>query len=192
VAIGAWVLSFQWILDSLKEQKYLPESEYEIKGDSKTSGAPPKSRSYRAKGKRLLEGYEVHFHGNFPAGKGPKLDELKALVKLAGAIVIRAAPDPPKDIEEARVLRKLIIAHEGCPEAEAKQVWEETGYSPVTYIWVRINSSCMFSTAPKSYSESVLQLFDTISYWKPLDTADYRIYAEVEAGPDFTQNSLAF
>lgn len=138
VVNGSWILSYQWILDSVREQKYQPEAKYLINADNKAEGAPAKARKHKKKnGTGLFDGFEIHFHGTFPPGKGPKIEELKWLARLGGATVLNVAPDPPKDLEEAQLERKMIIGHVDMPVLEAKRVWEETGFNPITYLWVR-------------------------------------------------------
>ena len=40
VALGCWVVSLQWVLDSAAAGQWLPEGSFEVAGDTTATGAP--------------------------------------------------------------------------------------------------------------------------------------------------------
>jgi hypothetical protein len=73
-----WVLTTDWVLDSLKQKKLQPESGYVVSGDPFAAGAARKCRNMNTRA--LFE--KVHFYLDDTAAK-----DLTPLIRLAGATV---------------------------------------------------------------------------------------------------------
>ncbi|XP_015795209.1 nipped-B-like protein B [Tetranychus urticae] len=83
-----WIVSFDWITESLKAGELLPEEPYELRGTTKqpenTLGAPKISRTSK---KKLLIGINFYFDGKFKAADLPNLEELKDIVSTGGGTI---------------------------------------------------------------------------------------------------------
>jgi hypothetical protein len=87
VASKAWIVSFEWILESLSAGKLLPEADFMVIGDEAVQMDTFACERSRGDSGRLLEGKEVLFAGPFNAA-GPSKADLALLVKTAGGKVV--------------------------------------------------------------------------------------------------------
>eukprot|EP00124_Ichthyophonus_hoferi_P002501 Ihof_evm1s173 gene=Ihof_evmTU1s173 len=89
IMAGIWVVSLQWIDDSIKAGRWLDEAKYEIAGDQLALGAPAKARLARCHGSpELFSGLAVYFHGKFSTAAKPSMRDLEKIVTLGGAETI--------------------------------------------------------------------------------------------------------
>ncbi|XP_064401882.1 BRCA1-associated RING domain protein 1-like isoform X2 [Halichondria panicea] len=97
VAKGKWIVSFQWVTDSLEAKSWTNEINYEIKGvtvgDSNlVSDAPKKGRENAImKLPGLFDGCEIFLSGLFAPPQASK-DELGKLIKLADGQLLAREP----------------------------------------------------------------------------------------------------
>eukprot|EP00731_Ephydatia_muelleri_P008665 Em0004g1003a len=97
VAMGKWVLSFDWVKESLKARCHQEESSYEIQGFvlqdiSTITNAPQISReNARMQKPGLFAGCSFYLHGSFVPPSLSK-DDIASLVAYAGGIVLRKLP----------------------------------------------------------------------------------------------------
>lgn len=99
VARGIWVVSTQWIVDSLKRVHdetgvLADEGRYEVISDPKAAipGAPAKSRERKKKDLSLLRGFEVLLAGSYPL-PGPPRSDLEDLLRSCGAQIFTSLQD---------------------------------------------------------------------------------------------------
>jgi hypothetical protein len=74
---GKWIVSFQWIVDSMKAGKWIDEEPYEIHGDAKAAsiipGGPKRARLQCIKNKSSSIGRSIFTNVHFYVGKNTKL-----------------------------------------------------------------------------------------------------------------------
>ncbi|RWS13358.1 breast cancer 1-like protein [Dinothrombium tinctorium] len=85
-----WIVSFDWIEDSLRKNELLNEELYELDGtkqiDNKVfTGIPKRSRTTK---KKLFEGYQAFFEGKFQNSDAPLKNDLMALFTCGGGTVL--------------------------------------------------------------------------------------------------------
>lgn len=88
IAGKAWILSFDWVLESLAAQKILDEHKFVVIGDEAVqcdTNACEKSRVDRGK---LFDGRRFYLAGLFNA-PGPSKSDLTNLIQIAGGIVCK-------------------------------------------------------------------------------------------------------
>lgn len=102
---GAWVVSSDWVLMSNSANRWLPEADFEVLGD--TAGMRGPSRC-RHPGPQLFKGLRLHFPGVsgekvLPRGEGeagPSPADLEGLARRGGAEVISdICPLPESDVD---------------------------------------------------------------------------------------------
>ncbi|XP_064095152.1 breast cancer type 1 susceptibility protein homolog isoform X2 [Macrobrachium nipponense] len=98
VAAGCWVISLQWVFDSLSLNKVLPEIDYEVL-DCTGAPGPRRSRTYF---KPIFENYEFFLK---PPFLEVSVDQLKDLLELCGARIIKS----PGEFSQNKNVMKLII-----------------------------------------------------------------------------------
>ncbi|XP_068219414.1 serine-rich adhesin for platelets-like isoform X2 [Palaemon carinicauda] len=98
VAAGCWVLSLQWVFDSLSLNKSLPEVDYEVLDCTGIPG-PRRSRTYF---KPIFENYEFYLK---PPFHEVSVDQLKDLLELCGARILKS----PTEFSQNKNIMKLII-----------------------------------------------------------------------------------
>jgi hypothetical protein len=105
ILAGAWILSPEWITASNAQDRWLPESDFQIVGDIACIGGPQHGREH---GSRLFSGLRMHFPGNGEEQKLsrrgrscvgldekslPRLIDLTKLALRGGAEVLSAMTD---------------------------------------------------------------------------------------------------
>ncbi|XP_053655913.2 uncharacterized protein [Cherax quadricarinatus] len=98
VAAGCWVITHQWVLDSLSTHKLLPEEDYEVLD---CTGAPGPHRS-RTKPLQLFNDYEFYVK---PPCVEVTLEQLKELIQLCGAQVVES----PVKFSKNKQSVKLVV-----------------------------------------------------------------------------------
>lgn len=88
IAGKSWVVSFEWILESIERGTILREEPFVVVGDEAVrcdTNACEKSRNDPGK---LFDGHEFYLNGSF-TGPGPSKTDLNNLIQLAGGIVTK-------------------------------------------------------------------------------------------------------
>ncbi|ORX91892.1 hypothetical protein K493DRAFT_409078 [Basidiobolus meristosporus CBS 931.73] len=98
---GRWLVSYQWVEDSLKRNEWLEEDAYEIIGDEHFSNYGPRRarQSIKKQEPRLFQGQQYFLAGEF---KQPARDDLIMLLNAGGATVLDRWP--PANNQQVRVI----------------------------------------------------------------------------------------
>ncbi|KAJ1965626.1 hypothetical protein GGI12_000622 [Dipsacomyces acuminosporus] len=82
---GAWVVSMDWILESIKARRLLPETDFTIDGDTALS-------QYTLTGPRqighLFNGYAIYVRGKLEVGSAYTSADVVNLIRATGALVV--------------------------------------------------------------------------------------------------------
>ena len=91
---GLWVVSADWVTDSLKERRLLPETNYEVRKNVKAllDDAPRRAREAYQKKLKLFSRYCVLLFGGFP-NPGPSKVNVSSLLHSGGAQVLNSIQD---------------------------------------------------------------------------------------------------
>jgi hypothetical protein len=91
---GSWILSADWILESVRTQTLQTRFEnYEMRGDDyyPDEEAPKRARLSRKNGETpLLSGYSIYLYGDFST---PSQADLIQLIENSGAILVKSAAE---------------------------------------------------------------------------------------------------
>ncbi|XP_065897466.1 BRCA1-associated RING domain protein 1-like isoform X2 [Dysidea avara] len=108
VAAAKWIVSYNWITDSLSKNEWADETLYEVRGCTTStecicSEAPRKSRENLAKGAPgIFDGCQFYFYGTFIPPKASK-EDLTYLVTLANGVILNREPKSDNDDIQAVV-----------------------------------------------------------------------------------------
>lgn len=171
VLSGAWVVSFEWVLESLAAREWVEESDYEMRGDTHGAGAPKKARIALRKGSpRLFSGLRFCFAGDFTQ---PSRKDLQRVARIGGAEILNTLPSPtttmPEYIEEVKQTH-IVIDPERTDSAAAQEIHMVCGLVPLSYHWV----------------------LDSVSHYNVQLSDKYRIFIQEEGKGYQTQQSLEF
>ncbi|XP_013419456.1 uncharacterized protein LOC106180111 [Lingula anatina] len=88
IAGRRWVVSYKWIEDCLNQDKLIPETRYEIRGDmvNGVNHRGPQRARQTSDDQLLLRGYEICCAGGYT---GLAIDDLKNLVELCGGATVQ-------------------------------------------------------------------------------------------------------
>ncbi|EGG14480.1 hypothetical protein DFA_12254 [Cavenderia fasciculata] len=150
VAKGLWIVSFDWILESLNEQKWLDEDAYEIQGDEQSGiqGSPNKARQQLLfSEKRLFYGLAFYLAGEFDQ---PSRQEIESVIKEAGGIVLDAPPPKPSNTKELLKSKCTVIVHPSYTSShqQLSQIHLTTKQLPISYKWI-FDSISNYQLIPK-------------------------------------------
>lgn len=83
---GSFVVSTQWVQDSIKAKKMLPETDYEIEQNTKATltKAPSRARESISSGTLLFQNFHMLLFGGFPL-PGPQRTDIQALCTQGGS-----------------------------------------------------------------------------------------------------------
>ncbi|XP_076753348.1 uncharacterized protein LOC143424875 [Xylocopa sonorina] len=121
-----WIMSYKWVLDSLKEGRLVDEIPYEAV-DSKTLEAGP--RKSRLGEKDLFAGFAFLCIGPYP---DISLEQYQNLLRATGAIVV----DNLNSLAAERTQLKIIVIQSDIYECEIIEWYKKTRAVPIFYDWV--------------------------------------------------------
>eukprot|EP01133_Synstelium_polycarpum_P007753 gene7753-9091_t len=159
IVTGMWLVNFDWILTSLNEGRWVEEEEFEIEGDAHALGSPNKARQQLLFGsKRLFYGQSFYFvpEGGFEA---PTIDELKALVKESGGIILSSPPPKPQNQKELLSSKCTVICDPSftTTHQQSVDIYLRTKHHPVSFKWI----------------------FDSISHYQLLPKDKYIVFSKI-------------
>jgi len=147
VVAGKWLLSFDWIIACLKEERWVDERDYEIKGDLVFLGGPEKGRLRIENNiEGIFVGLNLYIYGNFSS---PSKEDLQSLVEIGGAVILTKPPIPTMDN-----LNTFILCDPEISEKESKLIFKSHGLIPISYQWI----------------------LDSISKYELINVSDYEIF----------------
>ena len=171
VLSGAWIVSFEWVLESLAAREWVEESDFELRGDTYGAGAPKKARIALRKGtQRLFSGLRICFAGEFTQ---PSRKDLQRVARIGGADNLAALPSPTTTMPEYLAEVKhthVVIDPERTDAAAAHEIHLVCGLVPLSYHW----------------------LLDSVSHYAIQSFDKYRIVVQEEGRGYETQQSLEF
>ena len=113
-----WIVSFEWITDSHKCNRWADEAKYEIQADKSAfnKGVPNQSRTT---GQKLFHKQMFQFIGDF----GQLLDEMVQMVQCGGGIVIESEDEYDRR-KKKEVIKKLIrvAPSTGMPDTQVQGI----------------------------------------------------------------------
>ena len=170
VLCGAWIVSFEWVLESLAAREWVEESDFEMRGDTHGSGAPKRARLALRKGaQRLFHGLRICFAGDFAQ---PSRKDLQRVARIGGAEILTTLPSLTTTMPEYLAEVKhtyVVIDAERTDAAAAQEMHLVCGLVPLSYHW----------------------LLDSVSHYAAQPFDKYRIVVQEGRGYE-TQQSLEF
>ncbi|XP_071811430.1 uncharacterized protein [Apostichopus japonicus] len=144
IAAGKWVISSQWVHDSLSASRLLPQEKYEIRGDSvngRNHCGPMRSRLW--KGPPLLGEYNFFCLEPYT---GLSKDQLEGLLMSSGGSVYSHLSELPRDGNEKE---SLIIAQSGAQETDDdyNALYQKYQIKIISREWV-LDSIAIFTAQP--------------------------------------------
>jgi len=164
---GIYIVSTDWLVQSLSAGKYLPASNFLAKGDSHCLGGPSTAISNRTSSgggdsvavpNEIFKNMMVCLFGAFDSPTQLKLAQIEHLLRLGGAKVKHCGGTSSLSPLEAirGEPRPVIVCDEAIDRDTALTVALQIGSSPVSLPWI----------------------IDSISHCQCLDTANYLIIDE--------------
>ncbi len=159
VATGKWIVSFQWVVDSLAAQSWMKEVSYEIEGvivgeSNLVSYAPRKGRDRKVKGlPGLFDGCEFFLSGRFEPPQASREDFSK-LIELAGGQLLTEDP------------RSLSYAGHPSRMKQSKKLSTFVLYDPHLRQNTRMSSrdALGITLVPASWLLDCLSCYEIVSY----------------------------
>nr|XP_034184475.1 breast cancer type 1 susceptibility protein homolog isoform X2 [Osmia lignaria] len=127
IAHGKWIVSYQWVIDSLKERKLVNEERYEAV-DCLTLEPGPRNSRLRQKG--LFEGFAFLCKGPYA---DVSVEQYQNLLRAAGATVL----DSLNDLTAEKSKLKIIMIQADIHDYETIMKWyQKAGAVPIVHEWV--------------------------------------------------------
>ncbi|KYQ92699.1 hypothetical protein DLAC_06700 [Tieghemostelium lacteum] len=127
------VVSFDWILDSLVQSKWLLEDTYEITGD--TNSPTDRSRQLLHE-KRLFYGYTFYL-AEETFVSSPSLSEITSLIRQSGGIVLNGNPPNPENLQELLSPKCVVLCHpKYTSHQQSKKIYLDTKHYPLSFKWI--------------------------------------------------------
>jgi len=154
---GCWIVSYKWVLESQREQTWLPEAPYEVRGDGVALGAPEKARKYaqtHGESMKLFKNYRLYFAGEFKT-PSPAKTEFEKLVEIGGGTALSNPPSPPSNLSDVVDCKTLILCDSNFEADECKKLLLQTGRRPLSLSWF-LDSISFFQIQPtQNYKMSI-------------------------------------
>ena len=130
VLAGLWIVSFPWVLESMRRGSWAPEDPFAVAGDC-FSG----ERGVRGAGCRdLFGGKEVYFSD---AVAEAMARELAAVVRFGGGAVLEELPGAEELTAEKIVHPSVVVvAPSTLDEKRGTELYLRCGRRPVSYKWI--------------------------------------------------------
>ncbi|XP_033321315.2 uncharacterized protein LOC117217654 isoform X1 [Megalopta genalis] len=127
VAHRKWVVSHQWVIDSLKEKKLINEERYEVVDGATFETGP---RNSRLRQKELFEGFTFLCIGPY---EDISVEQYEELLRATGGTVVCSQ----EALAVERTQKKIIVIQEQIYEYEIIVGWhKKTGAVPVVHDWI--------------------------------------------------------
>eukprot|EP00435_Cladocopium_sp_Y103_P075498 s399_g58.t1 len=135
VLAGAWVLSPDWVHESMKAGHWLAEGKFELQGDTAKMGGPSRGRQH---GPELFAGFRFHFVAQVRKPKkdcseeaeGPAPHELVRFARRAGAEVVDTLRKLPDAKEDPPHLADELLASKRKRKRSSNSTGKETSGLP--------------------------------------------------------------
>ncbi|XP_065053661.1 BRCA1-associated RING domain protein 1-like [Rhopilema esculentum] len=179
ILTGKWIVSFQWIADSLKKHHWVDEEPYEVRGCQEASeSAPMKARLNAAKQfPPLFDGCSFFFSGDFKSH--PSKPDLLSLVQFGGGTILHREPKPetshPLITPSSPAVMKMMslkvqesptIAYHAKPNTSQSHCTQFIIFDPVSCPDHKRLSTPIMCTAPSTW------ILDCISNFELLEVRD--------------------
>lgn len=145
---GCWVLSEQWIEDSMRDGIFREEETYEIQGDPCAVGAPRKSRMDAAS-RKLFDGYFFHIAGHKKGGQNETIARIIHCIELGGGQLLDRPLAPTGKYGSEQCKHCIVLCEPKAPGAVLDTLRRKWGVEPLSYRWV-LNSISHLKAVPEA------------------------------------------
>ena len=136
---GIYVVSMQWILESLAKETFLDAKPFLVSGDKTYLGGPQKSiKSHMKQNPKLFEHIHVWLHGKFAKPGHPTPADFVRLLELGGATVV-CDELPVKNLSMDQLNQtkdSLLICDEEMEKELVVQISAKTGFPAISSQWI--------------------------------------------------------
>jgi len=144
---GKWILTSDWIKQSIAEGQWIQEEPYEVDGDAHGNiGGPRKGRiAASQQSAPLFHATKFLLHGEFTT---PTRTELKKLIVYGGGEVLKGTADLKTASKETELsmlgenTQFVVICDAQLPTERVRKVAEMFGIEPVKTSWILDSISC--------------------------------------------------
>ncbi|XP_017789807.1 PREDICTED: breast cancer type 1 susceptibility protein homolog [Habropoda laboriosa] len=126
IAYGKWIVSYQWVMDTLKERRLISEEPYEAV-DSRTLEAGP--RKSRLKEKDLFQGFAFLCIGPYD---DVSVEQYQDLLRATGGIVV----DSLDALAAEKKRWRVIVIQADIYDYEVIKWYKKTEAVPIVHDWI--------------------------------------------------------